>query len=51
MDHLDSNKFICSQQSDFIRGDSTVSQLMEINEVSNEVRTVFCDISKSFDRV
>ena len=58
MDHLNSNNFLCSNQSGFIPGDSTVNQLLDVtNQIgkaldsAKEVRTVFCDISKAFDRV
>lgn len=53
-----SNNLISSSQSGFIKGDSTVNQLTFLyNDVSKalddgrEVRAVFCDISKAFDRV
>ena len=49
---------LSSLQSGFILGDSTVNQLAylyhvltEALDASKEVRTVFCDISKSFDHV
>lgn len=57
------NYCICYQvltplQSGFIRGDSTTYQLMDIYnsfieavDSGKEVRLVFCDISKAFDRV
>ena len=45
-------------QSGFISGDSTVNHLTYLYHIfchaldsGNEVRAVFCDISKSFDRV
>ena len=47
-----------SLQSGFIPGDSTVNQLEYLNhmftevlDAGKEVLTVFCDISKAFDRV
>ena len=53
-----SNDLITSYQSEFIKGDSTVNQLTFFyNEIcqaldgGKEVRAVFCDISKAFDRV
>ena len=49
---------LSSLQSDLIPGDSTVNQLAylyhmftEALDAGKEVRTVFCDISKAFDRV
>ena len=58
--HLDSNGLITKNQSGFRPGDSTINQLIDlVNEVhtsfddrkSLEVRAVFLDISKSFDKV
>ena len=56
--YLVSNNLLTSFQSGFIRGDSTTNQLVYIyNDICSaidqgkEVRTVFCDISKAFDRV
>ena len=56
--HLQDNNIISSLQSGFIPGDSTVNQLAylyhmftEALDVGKEVWTVFCDISKAFDRV
>ncbi len=53
-----SNDKLTSYQSGFIKGDSTVNQLTYIyNDIckaldeGKEVRAVFCDISKAFDRV
>lgn len=53
-----SNRVLSSLQSGFIPGDSTVNQLMSTYDVfckalddGKEVRSVFCDISKAFDRV
>ena len=52
------HKIITSLQSGFVPGDSTVNQLVDIYntfckalEEGKEVRAVFCDISKAFDRV
>ena len=49
---------ITPNQSGFTRGDSTINQLVEISnsfgkalDSGKEVRVVFCDISKAFDRV
>ena len=55
-----SNKLITEKQSGFIRGDSTINQLLSIThmihqsfdcDVPKEVRSVFLDISKAFDKV
>ena len=54
MDH----EVLTTLQSGFISGDSTVNQLVDnynsfckaIDE-GKEVRAIFCDISKAFDRV
>lgn len=53
-----SNDILTTFQSGFIKGDSTVNQLTYLyNDISKamdegkEVRAVFCDISKAFDRV
>ncbi|MEW8186271.1 MAG: reverse transcriptase family protein, partial [Candidatus Thiodiazotropha endolucinida] len=52
------NGILSPLQSGFIRGDSTTYQLIhtyhsfcEAVDSGKEVRTVFCDISKAFDRV
>ena len=52
------HKIITSLQSGFVPGDSTVNQLVDIYNTfckaldeGKEVRAVFCDISKAFDRV
>lgn len=52
------NNVISSLQSGFVMGDSTVNQLTDIyntfcRALDNglEVRAIFCDISKAFDRV
>jgi hypothetical protein len=52
------NRLLTTFQSGFIKGDSTVNQLTYIyNDIcqaldeGKEVRAVFCDISKAFDRV
>ena len=56
--HLRDNNFLSFLQSGFIPGDSTVNQLTYLYNVfcqaldsGKEARTVFCDISKAFDRV
>ena len=56
--HLQDNNMLSSLQSGFIPGDSTVNQLAYLYHIFTEalgtgkkVRTVFCDISKAFDRV
>ena len=56
--HLHRNNLLTSLQSGFIPGDSTVNQLTYLYntfcqalDVGKEVRIVFCDISKAFDRV
>ena len=56
--YIVTNRFISPYQSGFMKCDSTANQLMFLyNEVyqaldeCKEVRTVFCDISKTFDRV
>ena len=52
------NNILTSLQSGFISGDSTVNQLTYLCNIicqaldhGKEVRAVFCDISKDFDRV
>ena len=57
-DHFQDNNILTSLQSGFIPGDSTVNQLTYLHDsfsqaldFGNEVRVVFCDISKAFDRV
>ena len=52
------NDLLSALQSGFIPGDSTVNQLIDIYNTfcksldeGKEVRAVFCDISKAFDRV
>ena len=54
------NKLISHKQSGFIKGDSTINQLLSIIDMINssfdcdvpkEVRSVFLDISKAFDKV
>ena len=54
MDH----EVLTTLQPGFISGDSTVNQLVDIYNSfykalyeGNEVRAIFCDISKAFDRV
>ena len=56
--HLQNNNILSSLQSGFIPGDSTVNQLMYLNhtfcealDAGKEVRAVFCDLCKAFDRV
>ena len=58
--HLESNSLLNSNQSGFRPGDSTVNQLLSIvNSISQafdcnpalDVRSVYRDISKAFDRV
>ena len=52
------NNIITAFQSGFVPGDSTVNQLIDIYNTfckaldeGKEVRAIFCDISKAFDRV
>ena len=52
------NKLISSNQSGFKPGDSSINQLLSITpeiyeslDVGLEVRSVFLDISKAFDKV
>ena len=52
------NEVITTLQSGFIPGDSTVNQLVDVYNTfckaldeGKEVRAIFCDISKAFDRV
>ncbi len=56
--YLIDNNMLTPLQSGFKRGDSTTNQLIYIyNDIckalddGKEVRVVFCDISKAFDRV
>ena len=55
--HLLDNDILITCQSGFTKGDSAVNQLINITNDfgkaldSKEVRVVFCDISKAFDRV
>ena len=56
--HLINNNILSNSQSGFRRGDSTVNQLASIYnsfceaiDKGKEIRVVFCDISKAFDRV
>jgi hypothetical protein len=56
--YLLQNGVITPNQSGFTRGDSAINQLVEISnsfgkalDSGKEVRVVFCDISKAFDRV
>ena len=57
-DHIFRNNLISDKQSGYRRGDSTVKQLLSITheiykafDASHEVRAVFLDISRAFDRV
>ena len=56
--YIVSNQILTPLQSGFVPGDSTTCQLLhtyhtfcEAVDNGKEVRTVFCDISKAFDRV
>ena len=56
--HFLDNKILTPLQSGFIPGDSTVNQLTYLYDTfcqaldsGKEVRVIFCDISKAFDRV
>ena len=56
--HLRDNNILTSLQSGFIPGDSTVNQLTFLYNTfcraldeGKEIRVVFCDIKKAFDRV
>ena len=56
--YINTNHLITPLQSGFIPGDSTTYQLLhtyhrfcEAVDSGKEVRVVFCDISKAFDRV
>ena len=56
--YLTTNNLLTPFQSGFIKGDSTVNQLTclyndicQAMDEGKEVRAVFCDISKAFDRV
>ena len=56
--HLQDNYLLSSPQSGFIPGDSTIKQMKflyytfcQALDSGEEVRAVFCDISKAFDRV
>ena len=56
--HLQDNNVLTPLQSGFIPGDSTVNQLTflyntfcQALDAGKEIRVVFCDISKVFDRV
>ena len=56
--YFNDNSIITCLQSGFVPGDSTVNQLVDIYNTfckgldnGLEVRAVFCDISKAFDRV
>ena len=52
------NEIITALQSGFVPGDSTVNQLVDIYNTfckaldeGKEVRAIFCDVSKAFDRL
>ena len=52
------NAVITALQSGFMSGDSTVNQLVDVYNTfckaldeGKEVRAIFCDISKAFDRI
>ena len=58
--YLNDNNILTSLQSGFLPGDSTVNQLAGLYNTfckalhvgdGKEVRAIFCDISKAFDRV
>ena len=56
--HLLQNHILTRNQSGFTKGDSAVNQLVNISnefgkafDSGKEIRVVFCDISKAFDRV
>ena len=56
--HLFDNKLISDKQSGYRRNDSTIRQLLSITheiykafDSGHEVRAVFLDISRAFDRV
>ena len=58
--YLIQNKLLSAKQSGFIKGDSTINQLLSITDmihssfdcdIPKEVRSVFLDISKAFDKV
>lgn len=58
--HLINNNLISSKQSGFIKGDSTINQLLSITHMIHsafdcdppkEVRSIYLDISKAFDKV
>lgn len=56
--HLRQHNALSEHQSGFTRGDSAVNQLINISndfgkalDAGKEIRVVFCDISKAFDRV
>ena len=56
--YINENDFISDKQSGYRRGDSTIKQLLSItNDIyksfnqNKEIRAVFLDISRAFDRV
>ena len=57
-EHFQANSILSPLQSGFTPGDSTINQLVHIYDFfcksvdsGKEVRAIFCDISKAFDRV
>jgi hypothetical protein len=56
--YINENQILCKNLLGFTQGGSTVNQLLEISndigkaiDQGKEVRAVFCDKSKAFDRV
>ena len=58
--YLIGNNLISNKQSGFIKGDSTINQLLSITHMiqsafdcdpPKEVRSIYLDISKAFDKV
>ena len=58
--YLINNNLISNKQSGFIKGDSTINQLLSITQMiqstfdcdtPKEVRSIYLDISKAFDKV
>ena len=52
------HRFYWPEQSGFLPGHSTITQLIEMYDAfckslsnKNDIRVIFCDISKAFDRV
>ena len=57
LNYIRDHEILSALQSGFIPGDSTVNQIVDIYNTfckslveGKEVRAVFCDISKAFDR-